>query len=186
MVLIRSCGPENRSRRRRSPSAKISSVRSRQLHPGQNNRCERMWSANRKNFEANQRLGKTLVENGKAPEAIPYLERARELRSGDYENSYELALANARAATTNGRATVRRLCSRTTTKPDFITCSAMCRKSWVIHSRPCVSTSAPPNWNPARPTCLIGDLNFCCITLRSPPWKSSPKETGSSRVPSEC
>jgi tetratricopeptide (TPR) repeat protein len=49
------------------------------------------------NFEANQRLGKTLVENGKAREAIPYLERARELRSGDYENSYELALANARA-----------------------------------------------------------------------------------------
>jgi len=45
-------------------------------------------------FEANHRLGKVLAENGRAREAIPYLERAGELNAGDYENAYELALAN--------------------------------------------------------------------------------------------
>jgi len=48
-------------------------------------------------FEANHRLGKLLAENGKAREAIPYLERAAELKPGDYENTYDLALANAQA-----------------------------------------------------------------------------------------
>jgi tetratricopeptide (TPR) repeat protein len=48
-------------------------------------------------FEANHLLGKVLDENGKARDAIPYLERAGELKPGDYENSYELALANAHA-----------------------------------------------------------------------------------------
>ena len=45
-------------------------------------------------FEANHRLGKVLAENGGAREAIPYLERAGELKAGDYENAYDLALAN--------------------------------------------------------------------------------------------
>ena len=45
-------------------------------------------------FDANHRLGKFLAENGKAHEALPYLERAAELKPGDYENSYDLALAN--------------------------------------------------------------------------------------------
>lgn len=44
-------------------------------------------------FEANHRLGKVLAENGRAREAIPYLERAGELKPGDYENAYDLALA---------------------------------------------------------------------------------------------
>ena len=48
-------------------------------------------------FAANHLLGKVLDENGKARDAIPYLERARELKPGDYENSYALALANAHA-----------------------------------------------------------------------------------------
>ena len=48
-------------------------------------------------FEANHRLGRELVANGKAREAIPYLERARELRVDDYENGYDLALADASA-----------------------------------------------------------------------------------------
>jgi tetratricopeptide (TPR) repeat protein len=48
-------------------------------------------------FEANHRLGKALVGNGKAREAIPYLERARERKPDDYENGYDLALADARA-----------------------------------------------------------------------------------------
>ena len=48
-------------------------------------------------FEANHRLGRELVASGKAREAIPYLERARELRVDDYENGYDLALAEASA-----------------------------------------------------------------------------------------
>ncbi|MGC1450125.1 MAG: tetratricopeptide repeat protein [Candidatus Sulfotelmatobacter sp.] len=46
---------------------------------------------------ANHRLGKILIENGKAREAIPYLERAAELKPGNAEIAYDLALANARA-----------------------------------------------------------------------------------------
>jgi tetratricopeptide (TPR) repeat protein len=50
-----------------------------------------------RDFEANHLLGKVLDENGKARDAIPYLERAGELKASDYENSYELALAYAHA-----------------------------------------------------------------------------------------
>jgi tetratricopeptide (TPR) repeat protein len=49
-------------------------------------------------FEANHRLGRLLAENGNAREAIPYLEHASELKPDDYENAYDLALANARAS----------------------------------------------------------------------------------------
>ncbi len=45
-------------------------------------------------FDANHRLGKLLAENGKSHEAIAYFERASELKPGDFENSYSLALAN--------------------------------------------------------------------------------------------
>jgi tetratricopeptide (TPR) repeat protein len=47
-------------------------------------------------FEANYRLGKMLLQNGKAGESIRYLESAATLKPGDYENSYALALADAR------------------------------------------------------------------------------------------
>ena len=47
-----------------------------------------------RSFESNHRLGELLVESGKARDAIPYLERATELKPGDYENAYDLALAN--------------------------------------------------------------------------------------------
>ncbi|HWY55510.1 MAG TPA: carboxypeptidase regulatory-like domain-containing protein [Terriglobales bacterium] len=46
-----------------------------------------------RNFETNRQLGKLLVDDGKAREAIPYLERASQLNRGDYQNSYEMALA---------------------------------------------------------------------------------------------
>ena len=46
------------------------------------------------NFDANHRLGKLLAESGNAREAIPYLERAGDLKPDDYENAYDLALAN--------------------------------------------------------------------------------------------
>jgi tetratricopeptide (TPR) repeat protein len=48
-------------------------------------------------FEANHLLGKVLDENGKARQAVPYLDRAAELKPSDYENSYEQALATAHA-----------------------------------------------------------------------------------------
>jgi tetratricopeptide (TPR) repeat protein len=48
-------------------------------------------------FGANYRLGKMLVEEEKAIEGIPYLERATHLGPADYESAYELALAYADA-----------------------------------------------------------------------------------------
>jgi tetratricopeptide (TPR) repeat protein len=50
-----------------------------------------------RSFEANHLLGKVLDENGKARDGIPYLERAVELKPDDYENSHDLAVANAHA-----------------------------------------------------------------------------------------
>jgi tetratricopeptide (TPR) repeat protein len=46
-------------------------------------------------FDANHRLGTLLVGSGKAGEALPYLERAAHVKPGNYENSYELAVAYA-------------------------------------------------------------------------------------------
>lgn len=46
-------------------------------------------------FDANHRLGKSLVEEGKASEALVYLERASKLKPGNYPNSYLLAMAYA-------------------------------------------------------------------------------------------
>ena len=48
-------------------------------------------------FDANHRLGKSLVDDGKASEALVYLERASKLKPGDYPNSYLLAMAYADA-----------------------------------------------------------------------------------------
>ena len=50
-----------------------------------------------RNFYANHRLGTLLVDSGKPGEALPYLERAARIDPGNYENSYELALACASA-----------------------------------------------------------------------------------------
>ena len=46
-------------------------------------------------FDANHKLGKSLIDNGRSGEAIPYLEHAFQLNSADYSNSYELARAYA-------------------------------------------------------------------------------------------
>jgi tetratricopeptide (TPR) repeat protein len=48
-------------------------------------------------FDANYRFGKQLVDDGKPREALPYLDRASQLRPGDYANSYALARAHADA-----------------------------------------------------------------------------------------
>jgi tetratricopeptide (TPR) repeat protein len=60
-------------------------------------------------FEANYRLGKFLVDEGKLQEGLPYLERASRLNPGDFDNAFELALAYAGTgyyaqASTNARA----------------------------------------------------------------------------------
>jgi len=47
------------------------------------------------NFEANRRLGKLLIEDGKTGEALIYLERASRLNPSDYETSYAIASAYA-------------------------------------------------------------------------------------------
>lgn len=61
-------------------------------------------------FEANRRLGKLLVSEGKSSEAIPYLQRASRLNVGDYENTYVLARAYAEAAKyDNARTTAQTL-----------------------------------------------------------------------------
>jgi len=44
-------------------------------------------------FEANAALGRLLLDEGKAREAFPYLQQASRLNPGDYQNSYELAVA---------------------------------------------------------------------------------------------
>jgi tetratricopeptide (TPR) repeat protein len=46
-------------------------------------------------FTANHRLGEVLVAEGKAGEALPYLERASRLNPGDFEAHYDLARAYA-------------------------------------------------------------------------------------------
>jgi tetratricopeptide (TPR) repeat protein len=45
------------------------------------------------NFDANHRLGALLVDQGKAREALPYLERAARTQPDNYDNAYYLALA---------------------------------------------------------------------------------------------
>jgi tetratricopeptide (TPR) repeat protein len=45
-------------------------------------------------FEANRELGKCLLAQAKATEAIPYLDRAAQLKPSDYDNAYDLAFAN--------------------------------------------------------------------------------------------
>jgi tetratricopeptide (TPR) repeat protein len=66
-----------------------------------------------RNFDANHLLGKRLLDDGKAQEAIPYLEQASRLNPGDYENAYELALAYANAGNyEQSRARARALLAR--------------------------------------------------------------------------
>ena len=48
-------------------------------------------------FDANHLLGQLLLQTGRAREAIPYLQRAAQASSGDYDNAYDLARANAAA-----------------------------------------------------------------------------------------
>ena len=65
------------------------------------------------NFDANHKLGKLLVKEGKPREALPYLERASNLNPISYENAYQLALAYADSAEyQRARTHVQRLLTR--------------------------------------------------------------------------
>jgi tetratricopeptide (TPR) repeat protein len=55
------------------------------------------------NFELNHRLGALLITDAKPAQAILYLEHAAQIKPDDFNNSYELALANANAGN-NARA----------------------------------------------------------------------------------
>ena len=48
-------------------------------------------------FEANHELGELLLHQGRDREALIYLDRAAKQRPNDYQNSYDLAVANANA-----------------------------------------------------------------------------------------
>jgi tetratricopeptide (TPR) repeat protein len=50
------------------------------------------------NFEANRRMGHFLLENGRAAEALPYLENAEKLKPNDYDIQLAVAVANANTA----------------------------------------------------------------------------------------
>jgi len=47
------------------------------------------------NFDANYQLGKLLVDEGRAADALVFLERTSQLKPNDYDSSYQLALARA-------------------------------------------------------------------------------------------
>jgi tetratricopeptide (TPR) repeat protein len=65
------------------------------------------------NFEANHRLGALLVDEGKPCEALPYLEQASRIQPGDYDNTYQLALAWAGSGDyAHARANVRALLAK--------------------------------------------------------------------------
>ncbi len=49
---------------------------------------------NAASYDANYKLGKLLIEEGRAHEAIPYLEHASQTKAGAYESEYELARAH--------------------------------------------------------------------------------------------
>ncbi len=64
-------------------------------------------------FDANYRAGKLLVDDGKAREALLFLERASRLNPGSYENTYETAVAyEALGEYENARANVHALLAR--------------------------------------------------------------------------
>jgi tetratricopeptide (TPR) repeat protein len=59
-------------------------------------------------FEANHRLGKLLAGSGRPGDAIPFLERAAQLKGDDYANSFDLAHAYADAGQYKRAQTVSR------------------------------------------------------------------------------
>jgi tetratricopeptide (TPR) repeat protein len=64
-------------------------------------------------FDVNQRLGRLLVDEGKAKEGLPYLEQAFRLNPDDFDTAYELALAHAETGNyERARAGLRALLAR--------------------------------------------------------------------------
>ncbi len=67
------------------------------IHPSEEKSLREDVAREPSSFDANHRLGQVLIENGKAAEAISYFEKADKIQPGNYENAYDLALANAGA-----------------------------------------------------------------------------------------
>jgi len=66
-----------------------------------------------RSFYANYQLAKLLAAEGKAAEAVPFLERAAEINPADYNNAYELAVVYANAGKyEESRASLRALIAR--------------------------------------------------------------------------
>ncbi len=116
------------------------------------------------NLEANRRLGKLLVDSGKAAEGVPYLERAARLNPGDDDNSYiwhspmptlEIPTVRARRLARCFFVRIRRIRGG----PNFITCWATSRRSSAIHWRRFASTNARRNSIPVNLICSIGEPN---------------------------
>ncbi len=125
-----------------------------------------------RSFDANHLLGKALIEDGKAREAIPYLERARELKPGDYENSYDLAVANENAGNYERARDQAQASGVNATQRNFIICSRCRRRSWEILLRRSASTSALLNWIPAKPYVFDWGSELLLHHARNPRWKS--------------
>jgi len=71
---------------------------------------------NPESFEANHNAGRYLVSANKVREGLPYLEKASQLKPGDYQNSYQLALACANIGDyPRARANVQSLLARDNT-----------------------------------------------------------------------
>ena len=109
------------------------------------------------NFDANHRLGKSLVASGKASQALTYLERASQLEPGNYENAYLLALAYADAGQyQRARTDAQALLTAQENpgkkmRPNCITCSATLKRNRVTLLRPYRNTSGRRNLIPANP-----------------------------------
>ncbi|HEV2117747.1 MAG TPA: tetratricopeptide repeat protein [Terriglobales bacterium] len=64
-------------------------------------------------FDANQRLGKFLLDQGQPRQALPFLQRASRLKPADYQSTYEVALAYANSGQYEpARATLMALLAR--------------------------------------------------------------------------
>ena len=101
-------------------------------------------------FDANHRLGKSLVDSGKASEALVYLERASKLKPGDYPNSFLLAMAYADAgqyqrARTSAQALLTAQGGDKKAQADLHHLLGTSRRKPEILSKPCASINARRN-----------------------------------------
>lgn len=97
-----------------SLSAPLPSASSTATHSGaEENALLEATRRSPESFEANHNLGTYFVSANKPREGLPYLEKASQLKPGDYQNSYQLALARANIGDyARARANVQTLLAR--------------------------------------------------------------------------